>query len=113
MEQLAEQGLGELMADFRERKVPAGRWFRTRPGLVAVRAGGHDLRRRLPGDVRRAKLRRLEAEYRITDCAHVASGASRLRWKLAERWRAALSEHPRQADLLRSLLKDGRVTPRR
>ena len=28
----------------------------------------------------------------------------------AERWRAAIAEHPRQAELLRSLLKDGRVT---
>ena len=48
-------------------------------------------------------LRQLEAEYRLADNAHIASGAARLRWKLAERWRAAVAEHPRQADLLRSL----------
>jgi len=55
-------------------------------------------------------LRKLEAEYRLADNAHIASGAARVRWILAERWRAAVESHPEDAGHLRQELKDGTLT---
>ena len=56
-------------------------------------------------------LRQLEAEYRLADQAHIASGSARLRWELARTLeRCCGRPEPRQAELLRNLLKDGRVT---
>ncbi len=112
VENMREHGLGELLDDLAEREVPAESvaselelaWWQS---ALEAMISGDDYLAMSDGDA----LRQLEAEYRLADNAHIASGAARLRWKLAERWRAALSEHPRQADLLRSLLKDGRVTP--
>ena len=111
VENMREHGLGELLADLAEREVPAGSvaaelelaWWQS---ALEAMISGDDYLAMSDGDA----LRQLEAEYRLADNAHIASGAARLRWKLAERWRAAIAEHPRQAELLRSLLKDGRVT---
>ncbi|WP_211876576.1 AAA family ATPase [Pseudarthrobacter albicanus] len=111
VENMREHGLGELLADLAEREVPAESvaaelelaWWQS--ALEAMISGDGYLAMS-DGDA----LRQLEAEYRLADNAHIASGAARLRWKLTERWGAAIAEHPRQADLLRSLLKDGRVT---
>ncbi len=107
MEQLAEQGLGELMADFRERNLGAGAvgseldlaWWQS---ALEAMISGDDFLAMNDG----AKMRRLEAEYRITDCAHVASGASRLRWSLAKAWKAALADHRAASRELRAMLKD-------
>lgn len=112
VENMREHGLGELLDDLADREVPAGSvaaeldlaWWQS---ALEAMISGDDYLAMSDGDA----LRQLEAEYRLADNAHIASGAARLRWKLAERWRAALTEHPRQAELLRSLLKDGRVTP--
>ena len=112
IENMREHGLGELLADLAEREVPADSvaselelaWWQS---ALEAMISGDDYLAMSDGDA----LRQLEAEYRLADNAHIASGAARLRWKLSERWRTALSEHPRQAELLRSLLKDGRVTP--
>jgi hypothetical protein len=111
VENMREHGLGELLTDLADREV--------RPESVAAELelawwqsaleamiSGDDYLAMSDGDA----LRQLEAEYRLADNAHIASGAARLRWDLSERWRAAIAEHPRQADLLRSLLKDGRVS---
>ncbi|WP_426996504.1 AAA family ATPase [Pseudarthrobacter sp. N5] len=111
VENMREHGLGELLADLAEREVPAGSvaaelelaWWQS---ALEAMISGDDYLAMSDGDA----LRQLEAEYRLADNAHIASGAARLRWQLSERWRAAIAEHPRQADLLRSLLKDGRVT---
>jgi hypothetical protein len=111
VENMREHGLGELLDDLAEREVPAGSvaaelelaWWQS---ALEAMISGDDYLAMSDGDA----LRLLEAEYRLADNAHIASGAARLRWKLSERWRAAIAEHPRQADLLRSLLKDGRVT---
>ena len=111
VENMREHGLGELLADLAEREVPAESvaaelelaWWQS---ALEAMISGDDYLAMSDGDA----LRQLEAEYRLADNAHIASGAARLRWKLAERWRAAIGENPRQADLLRSLLKDGRVT---
>lgn len=111
VESMREHGLGDLIADLAEREVPAESvaaeldlaWWQS---ALEAMISGDDYLAMSDGDA----LRQLEAEYRLADNAHIASGAARLRWKLAESWRAAIAESPRQADLLRSLLKDGRVT---
>ncbi|MDQ0849347.1 hypothetical protein QFZ65_001285 [Arthrobacter sp. B3I9] len=111
VENMREHGLGELLADLAEREVPAESvaaeldlaWWQS---ALEAMISGDDYLAMSDGDA----LRQLEAEYRLADNAHIASGAARLRWALAERWRAAIAENPRQSDLLRSLLKDGRVT---
>ncbi|MCY1674127.1 AAA family ATPase [Pseudarthrobacter sp. SL88] len=111
VENMREHGLGELLADLAEREVPAGSvaaelelaWWQS---ALEAMISGDDYLAMSDGDA----LRQLEAEYRLADNAHIASGAARLRWDLAERWRAAIGEQPRQAGLLRSLLKDGRVS---
>jgi hypothetical protein len=111
VENMREHGLGELLTDLAEREVPAESvaaelelaWWQS---ALEAMISGDDYLAMSDGDA----LRQLEAEYRLADNAHIASGAARLRWDLAERWRAAISQHPRQAALLRSLLKDGRVT---
>mgnify|MGYP001791708624 CR=1 FL=1 len=111
VENMREHGLGELLADLADRAVPAGSvgaelelaWWQS---ALEAMISGDDYLAMSDGDA----LRQLEAEYRLADNAHIASGAARLRWELSGRWGAALAEHPRQAQLLRSLLKDGRVT---
>lgn len=111
IENMREHGLGELLADLAEREVPAESvaaeldlaWWQS---ALEAMISGDDYLAMSDGDA----LRQLEAEYRLADNAHIASGAARLRWALSERWRAGIAENPRQADLLRSLLKDGRVT---
>ncbi len=111
VENMREHGLGELLADLAAREVPAGSvaaelelaWWQS---ALEAMISGDDYLAMSDGDA----LRQLEAEYRLADNAHIASGAARLRWKLAERWRTAVGSQSRQADLLRSLLKDGRVT---
>ncbi|WLQ06800.1 AAA family ATPase [Arthrobacter oryzae] len=111
IENMREHGLGELLTDLAEREVPAESvaselelaWWQS---ALEAMISGDDYLAMSDGDA----LRQLEAEYRLADNAHIASGAARLRWTLSERWRAGIAENPRQADLLRSLLKDGRVT---
>lgn len=111
VESMREHGLGELLADLAEREVPEGSvtaelelaWWQS---ALEAMISGDDYLAMSDGDA----LRQLEAEYRLADNAHIASGAARLRWNLSERWRTAISAYPRQAELLRSLLKDGRVT---
>lgn len=111
VESLREHGLAELLTDLAEREVPAESvaaelelaWWQS---ALEAMISGDDYLAMSDGDA----LRQLEAEYRLADNAHVASGAARLRWDLAQRWRSAITAQPRQADLLRSLLKDGRVS---
>ena len=103
---MREHGLGELLADLADREVHAEcvaaelelAWWQS---ALEAMISGDDYLAMSDGDA----LRQLEAEYRLADNAHIASGAARLRWDLSERWQAALAEHPRQAQLLRSLLK--------
>src|SRR6476660_4216629 len=111
IENMREHGLGELLADLAEREVPERSvaaelelaWWQS---ALEAMISGDDYLAMSDGDA----LRQLEAEYRLADNAHIASGAARLRWKLAEMWRAGIAEHPRQSELLRNLIKDGRVT---
>ena len=111
IENMREHGLGEILTDLADREVPPDgvaaelelAWWQS---ALEAMISGDDYLAMSDGDA----LRQLEAEYRLADNAHIASGAARLRWQLAERWRTGIAQHARQADLLRSLLKDGRIT---
>ena len=88
IEEMREHGLGELLSDLAAREVPAGSvaaeldlaWWQS---ALEAMISGDDYLAMSDGD----SLRRLEAEYRLADQAHIASGAARLRWQLAQKWR--------------------------
>ncbi|WP_229790971.1 DUF4011 domain-containing protein [Zhihengliuella salsuginis] len=108
IEQLTESGLAELMDDLRQREVPASEvghelelaWWQS---VLEAMISGDDYLAMSDGN----QLRQLEAEYRLADNTHIASGASRLNWKLAQRWKAALGDHRAGSRELKGLLKDG------
>ncbi|RZU60897.1 DUF4011 domain-containing protein [Zhihengliuella halotolerans] len=108
IEQLTESGLAELMDDLRGREVPADQvghelelaWWQS---VLEAMISGDDYLAMSDGN----QLRQLEAEYRLADNAHIASGASRLKWELAQRWKAALGDHRAGSRELKALLKDG------
>src|SRR6185312_6004151 len=111
LEQLREQGLGDLLEDLAAREVGPDEvaaeldlaWWQS--ALEAMISGDEYL---AMSDG--ASLRKLEAEYRLADNTHIASGASRLRWQLAQRWKAALADHRAASRELRMMLKDGEPT---
>ncbi len=111
LEGMQEQGLGELLDDLARREVPSEQtgaelelaWWQS--ALEAMISGDEYLAMS-DGD----NLRRLEAEFRLADQAHVASGPGRIRWGLAQEWAKALAGPHRQGEMLRNLLKDGRVS---
>ncbi|MEE1620455.1 DUF4011 domain-containing protein [Zafaria sp. J156] len=107
-EQLRNQGLEELLVDLAEREVGPDEvaaeldlaWWQS---ALEAMISGDDYLAMADGK----KLRRLEAEYRLADNTHIASGASRLCWLLAQRWKAALADHRAASRELRAMLKDG------
>ncbi|WP_427018881.1 DUF4011 domain-containing protein [Pseudarthrobacter sp. P1] len=111
LESMREHGLGELLDDLASREVgPAETrtelelaWWQS---ALEAMISGDDYLAMSDGE----SLRRLEAEFRLADQAHVASGSARIRWKLAREWNAIVGGRNRQAEHLRVLLKDGRVT---
>ncbi|MBG0741335.1 AAA family ATPase [Paeniglutamicibacter antarcticus] len=111
LESMRGHGLGELLDDLADREVaPAGTrtelelaWWQS---ALEAMISGDDYLAMSDGD----NLRRVEAEFRLADQAHVVSGSSRLRWRLAQKWNSTVSGRNRQGELLRNLLKDGRVT---
>ncbi len=111
LEGMREQGLGELLEDLASREVPAAEtgselelaWWQS--ALEAMISGDEYL---AMSDG--ANLRRLEAEFRLADQTHVASGPNRIRWRLAQQWSKVLSGRNRQGEMLRNVLKDGRVS---
>lgn len=111
LEGMREQGLGELLDDLASREVPAAQtgselelaWWQS--ALEAMISGDEYLAMS-DGD----NLRRLEAEFRLADQAHVASGPARIRWRLAQQWTEILAGRNRQGEMLRNVLTDGRVS---
>lgn len=110
-ESLRESGLGELLDDLAAREVAPAQtraelelaWWQS--ALEAMISGDEYLAMS-DGE----NLRKLEAEYRLADQAHVLSGASRLRWRLAKDWAEVISRRSKGVDFLRSTIKDGRVS---
>lgn len=111
LESMREQGLGELLDDLAQREVGAEQtgaelelaWWQS---ALEAMISGDDYLAMSDGD----NLRRVEAEFRLADQAHVAAGPGRIRWKLAEEWRRVLEGRNRQGEMLRNVLKDGRVS---
>ena len=111
LESMREQGLGELLDDLARREVGPSEtraelelaWWQS---ALEAMISGDDYLAMSDGD----KLRRLEAEFRLADQAHVASGPARIRWKLAQEWREVVAGRNRQGEMLRNVLKDGRVS---
>ncbi len=108
LDEMREHGLGELLDDLARREVSPRQvgaelelaWWQS--ALDAMISGDDYLAMSDGGS-----LRRLEADYRLADNAHIASGPGRLRFALAERWRSALAAHPAEAEQLRELLRTG------
>ncbi|WP_434614672.1 AAA family ATPase [Arthrobacter sp. A5] len=111
LESMREHGLGELLDDLADREVAPAEtrtelelaWWQS---ALEAMISGDDYLAMSDGE----NLRRLEAEFRLADQAHVSSGSARLRWRLAQQWAATVSGRNRQGELLRNLLKDDRVT---
>lgn len=108
IDQLTEQGLDELLADFQNRGVTADQvtlelevaWWQS--ALEAMISADEHL-----AATTGKQLARLEQEFRIADTAHLESGPSRVRHKLATRWEQATRSYPDAADSLRRLLRTG------
>ena len=111
LDEMREQGLAELLADLALREVPAERvgpelelaWWQS---ALEAMITGDDYLAMSDGD----SLRKLEAEFRLADNAHIASGPARIRWTLGERWRSAVASHAEDAARLRQELKDDTLT---
>jgi len=107
-EQLAETGLGDLLGDFAEREIGTDQvdaelelaWWQS---ALEAMISGDDFLAMNDG----AKLEKIEADYRLADAAHIAAGPERIRWALAENWKAALADHRAGSRELRALLKGG------
>ncbi|MCG2621736.1 DUF4011 domain-containing protein [Arthrobacter sp. I2-34] len=111
LEQMREHGLGELLDDLAAREVGPDQvgaelelawWQSTLEAMIS----GDDYLAMTDG----ANLRKIEAVYRLADNAHIAAGADRLRWTLAENWRSSIRKHPAAAEGLKALLKSGEPT---
>ncbi|MDN6491035.1 MAG: AAA family ATPase, partial [Yaniella sp.] len=108
IDQLTEQGLEELLADFQARGVSSDQvtlelevaWWQS--ALEAMVSADEHL-----AATTGKQLSRLEEEFRIADTAHRESGPSRIRHTLATRWEKATRDYPDAADSLRRLLRTG------
>ena len=108
LDEMRAQGLGELLDDLAGREVQPKHvgyelelaWWQS---ALEAMISGDDYLAMSDGN----SLRRLEAEYRLADNAHIASGSARLRWSLASRWRSGVESNKGAAQDLRELIKDG------
>lgn len=109
-ENMREHGLSELLDDLAAREVLPTQtrselelaWWQS---ALEAMISGDDYLAMSDGE----SLRKLEAEYRLADQAHIVSGSARLRWQLATKWREAVAGSSRASEFLRNMLKDGRV----
>ncbi|MFJ7750436.1 DUF4011 domain-containing protein [Arthrobacter sp. NPDC097144] len=111
LDEMRDQGLGELLDDLEAREVEARQvgyelelaWWQS---ALEAMISGDDYLAMSDGD----SLRRLEAEYRLADNAHIASGSSRVRSSLADRWRRGVKASESDATILRDAIKNGPLT---
>ena len=111
LDEMRAQGLGELLDDLSAREVQPRHvgyelelaWWQS---ALEAMISGDDYLAMSDGN----SLRRLEAEYRLADNAHIASGGSRLRWSLASRWSNGVQKSKAAAEDLRELIKDGELS---
>lgn len=108
LDELRGQGLGELVDDLVRRTVPRAQV----PGEFDLAWWQSTLEAMITGDDFLAMpeghtLRKVESVFRRADAAHVASGAGRLLWELADRWQRTVRRSPRAAAALRRMLRAG------
>jgi len=111
LDEMRGHGLGELLDDLEAREVTPRQvgyelelaWWQS---ALEAMISGDDYLAMSDGD----SLRRLEAEYRLADNAHIASGSSRLRWALAKRWREGIKSNSREAGQLKETITSGPLT---
>ncbi|MDK1359683.1 AAA family ATPase [Arthrobacter sp. zg-Y1219] len=108
LDEMRGQGLGELLDDLEAREVLPRQvgyelelaWWQS---ALEAMISGDDYLAMSDGD----SLRRLEAEYRLADNAHIASGSARVRSALADRWRRGVKAAASDAATLRDAIKNG------
>jgi hypothetical protein len=108
LDELRGQGLGELVDDLVRRTVPRAQvpgefdlaWWQSTLGAMIT---GDDFLAMPEGHT----LRKVESVFRRADAAHVASGAGRLLWELADRWQRTVRRSPRASAALRRMLRSG------
>jgi hypothetical protein len=110
--ELRDLNLSELLADLSARHVPENlvaqelelAWWQS--VLEGMLAGDKALL-----SANTSILDRLENDFRMVDEAHSSANAALLAAKLAEVWKIALVDFPDEADRLRRVLRDDRLTP--
>ncbi|WP_233542733.1 hypothetical protein [Kocuria tytonis] len=110
LDDLRARGLGEFLEDLEARGVPAERvndelelaWWQS---VLEAMISGDDFVAMPDG----SELRRVESAFRRADSAHIASAPARLEHGLATRWAHDARRHPREARVLRDMLRSGRV----
>jgi hypothetical protein len=113
LDELRGQGLGELLDDLVRRTVAREQvpgefdlaWWQSTLGAMIT---GDDFLAMPEGHT----LRKAESTFRRADAAHVASGADRLLWDLADRWQRTVRRSPRAGAALRRMLRAGAAPAR-
>ncbi|MGQ1796647.1 hypothetical protein ACT4S5_05835 [Kocuria oceani] len=108
LDELRGQGLGELVDDLVRRTVAPEQV----PGEFDLAWWQSTLEAMITGDDFLAMpeghtLRTVESTFRRADAAHIASGAGRLLWELADRWQRTVRRSPRAGAALRRMLRAG------
>ncbi len=111
MSTLRSRGLDSLISDLAVRHVPEGRveselelaWWQS--ALESLLAADRALL-----NANTTVLDRLEADFRLVDEAHAAGSAQLLSWQVADTWKVELVDWPDEAQKLKALLGNDRVT---
>ncbi|MFT4148470.1 MAG: hypothetical protein QM632_06750 [Micrococcaceae bacterium] len=106
-ERLTDRGFKDLLEDCIARRVPTSQlpqeielawWQSVLEEMIKTEKDSINL-------ADGPSLRKLQAEYRLNDKAHIASCAQRLAYHMKEGWDEAVQVHPHQANELRELLR--------
>lgn len=108
LETLREQGLGDLVDDFKARSVlreliPSEldqAWWQS---VLEAMVSGDDYLALQDGQT----LARVQSDFARSDAKHVGAGADEVRYRLSRRWKGGLADHRVAARDLRALLKIG------
>lgn len=108
LETLREQGLGDLVDDFKRRSVlkeliPSEldqAWWQS---VLEAMVSGDDYLALQDGQT----LARVQSDFARSDAKHVGAGAEEVRYRLSRRWKGGLADHRVAARDLRALLKIG------
>lgn len=108
LEGLRDRGLGEFIDNLVQERTPREKvsdefdlaWWQS---ILEAMVSGDEFVPMTDGP----SLRAAEQQFRRADWAHVASGASRLEWSLAQRWSQVVRDNPEATGQLREMLRAG------